>query len=57
MDLNSTRPSAFDEQTRHAATLLAIHTSVVTGKVIAVDDLHHALQTRQLIGQAMGNLM
>ena len=57
LDLNSTRPSAFDEQTRHAATLLAIHTAVVTGKVIAVDDLHHALQTRQLIGQARGNLM
>jgi AmiR/NasT family two-component response regulator len=33
------------------------HTSVVMGTVIAVDDLHHALQTRQLIGQAVGIVM
>jgi hypothetical protein len=38
-------------------TLLAIHTSVVMRKLIAVDDLHHALQTRQLIGQAVGIVM
>jgi len=57
LNLYSTQPSAFDEQTRHAATLLAIHTSVVMGKVIAVDDLHHALRTRQLIGQAVGIVM
>ena len=53
LNLYSTRPSAFDGP-RQAATLLAIHTSVVMGKVIAVDDLHHALQSRQLIGQAVG---
>jgi transcriptional regulator with GAF, ATPase, and Fis domain len=45
LNLYSTQPSAFDEQTRHAAALLAVHTSVVMGKVIAVDHLHHALQT------------
>jgi transcriptional regulator with GAF, ATPase, and Fis domain len=57
LNLYSTRPSAFDDQTRQAATLLAIHTSVVMGKVIAVDNLHHALRTRQLIGQAVGIVM
>jgi len=57
LNLYSSQPSAFDEQTRHTATLLAIHTSVVMGKVIAVDDLHRALQTRQLIGQAVGIVM
>ena len=57
LNLYSSRPSAFDDDTRQAATLLAIHTSVVMGKLIAVDDLHHALQTRQLIGQAVGIVM
>ena len=57
LNLYSTQPSAFDEQTRQAATLLAIHTSVVMGKMIAVDDVHHALQTRQMIGQAVGIVM
>ena len=57
LNLYSTRPSAFDDHTRQAATLLAVHTSVVMGKVIAVDHLHHALQTRQLIGQAVGIVM
>jgi transcriptional regulator with GAF, ATPase, and Fis domain len=57
LNLYSSQPSAFDDYSRQAATLLAIHTSVVMGKVIAVDDLHHALQTRQMIGQAVGIVM
>lgn len=57
LNLYSSRPSAFDEYTRHAATLLAIHTSVVMGKVITVDNLTQALRTRQLIGQAVGIVM
>ena len=57
LNLYSTQPSAFDNYTRQAATLLAIHTSVVMGKVIAVDNLHHALRTRQMIGQAVGIVM
>jgi transcriptional regulator with GAF, ATPase, and Fis domain len=57
LNLYSTQPSAFDEQTRQAATLLATHTSVVMGKMITVDDLHHALRTRQLVGQAVGIVM
>ena len=57
LNLYSSQPSAFDEYTRQAATLLAIHTSVVMGKVIAVDDLITRLQTRQLIGQAVGIVM
>jgi len=57
LNLYSSRPSAFDDHTRQAATLLAIHTSVVMRKVIAVDDLNHALQTRQLIGQEVGIVM
>lgn len=57
LNLYSGRPSAFDESTRQAATLLAIHTSVVMGKMITVDNLTQALQTRQLIGQAVGIVM
>jgi transcriptional regulator with GAF, ATPase, and Fis domain len=57
LNLYSSQPSAFDEYTRQAATLLAIHTSVVMGKMITVDNLTHALQTRQLIGQAVGIVM
>jgi len=57
LNLYSSRPSAFDDCTRQAATLLAIHTSVVMGKLIAVDDLKQALQTRQQIGQAVGIVM
>jgi transcriptional regulator with GAF, ATPase, and Fis domain len=57
LNLYSSRPGAFDDCTRQAATLLAIHTSVVMGKMIAVDNLTHALQTRQLIGQAVGIVM
>jgi len=57
LNLYSSRPRAFDQHTRQAATLLAIHTSVVMGKVIALDQLHSALQTRQLIGQAVGIVM
>ena len=57
LNLYSSKPSAFDDYTRHTATLLAIHTSVVMGKVITVDNLTHALKTRQLIGQAIGIVM
>ena len=57
LNLYASKPSAFDDYTRHAATLLAIHTSVVMGKVITVDNLTHALRTRQLIGQAIGIVM
>jgi transcriptional regulator with GAF, ATPase, and Fis domain len=57
LNLYSGRLSAFDDYTRQAATLLAIHTSVVMGKVLAVDHLTSALQTRQLIGQAVGIVM
>lgn len=57
LNLYSSQAAAFDEYTRHAATLLAIHTSVVMGKVIAVDNLTRALKTRQVIGQAVGIVM
>jgi hypothetical protein len=57
LNLYASRPSAFDEYTRQAATLFAVHTSVVMGKVIALDTLTQALQTRQAIGQAVGIVM
>jgi len=57
LNLYSSRPTAFDDHSFQAATLLAVHTSVVMGKVIAVDDLKYALRTRQLIGQAVGIVM
>jgi hypothetical protein len=57
LNLYSAQPGAFDHHTRQAATLLAIHTSVLMGKLIAVDNLTHALQTRRLIGQAVGIVM
>jgi hypothetical protein len=53
LNLYSIRPSAFDDHIRQAATLLAILTSVVMGQVIALDQLHSPLQTRQL-GRAVG---
>ena len=57
LNLYATRPHAFDDSTRHAATLFAVHAAVALNKVMTVTGLTEALQTRQHIGEAVGIIM
>jgi hypothetical protein len=55
LNLNASRRSAFDEYARQAAALFAVHTSVVMGKVISLDTLTQAVQTRQRSAKQSGS--
>jgi transcriptional regulator with GAF, ATPase, and Fis domain len=57
LNLYATRREAFDEGTRHAAMLFAVHAALALNKTMRVAGLVEALQTRQRIGQAVGIVM
>ena len=57
LNLYASQPAAFDDTTRHAAILFAVHAAIALDKTMTVTDLTKALQTRQTIGQAVGIVM
>ena len=57
LNLYASRPNAFDDDTRHATALFARHAGLALEKSLTITNLTEALQTRQIIGQAIGIVM
>ena len=57
LNLYAHRTGAFSEDIETAGWLLASHAAVAVASARAIDQLEHAMQTRQAIGEAMGMLM
>lgn len=57
LNMYARHPGAFDDTTEHAATLFAVHAAVALDKTLTVTHLTEALQTRQIIGEAVGIVM
>jgi GAF domain-containing protein len=57
LNLYSTRVDAFDDHTRAAAEIFAVHAAIAMDKVRTVTSLTDALASRQTIGQALGIVM
>jgi AmiR/NasT family two-component response regulator len=60
LNLYSRRSYAFDADTRRAAWLFATHAAFAMGRtrqVQELEELHQALVTRKVIGQAIGIIM
>jgi GAF domain-containing protein len=57
LNLYSLRTGAFDVDTRYAASLFATHAAVAMGRTRQVEELNEALNSRKVIGQAIGIVM
>ncbi|GAA1426348.1 hypothetical protein GCM10009616_00650 [Microlunatus lacustris] len=57
LNLYAARPHAFDDETRAAAEIFAVHAAVALDKARTVTSLTAALESRQIIGQAVGIVM
>jgi transcriptional regulator with GAF, ATPase, and Fis domain len=57
LDLYSSRTGAFGQQEEHVGWLLASHAAVAMAVAEHIDNLESALETRQVIGEAVGILM
>ena len=57
LEVYSERPNAFDEQAENAGLLLASHAAIAMSASRKVANLHTALASRDVIGQAKGILM
>lgn len=57
LNLYSVRRYAFDDQTRAAAEIFAVHAAIAMEKVRTVTHLSEALASRQTIGTAVGIIM
>lgn len=57
LNMYATRSWDIDPDALHAAELFATHASLALGRARREEELHEALRTRQLIGQATGILM
>jgi GAF domain-containing protein len=57
LNMYSTQAWSINPDALHAAELFATHASVALGRARREEELHEALSTRQLIGQATGILM
>ena len=57
LNLIGEQPDAFDDDAEHVALLFAAHAAVAMAGVQKQEQLRSAMQTRDLIGQAKGNLM
>jgi GAF domain-containing protein len=57
LNLYSTRPDAFDDRDVAVATVFAAHAAVAWSTSRAIENLKAGMETRQLIGQAVGLLM
>lgn len=57
LNLYSSRIDAFDEDSEHVGLIVASHAAVALADAQQVRQLHEAMQSRDLIGQAKGILM
>jgi len=57
LNMYSTGSEDIDPQAPGMADLFATHAALALGKAQEIDDLHQALKTREVIGQAVGLLM
>ena len=57
LNLYSTRAEVIDPEVANMAVLFATHAALVLGRVRQEENLNTALQTRKLIGQAVGIVM
>jgi len=57
LNMYSTGSEHIDPQAPVMADLFATHAALALGRALEVVDLHHALRTREIIGQAAGLLM
>jgi GAF domain-containing protein len=57
LNLYATRAEAIDPEVRHLAELFATHAALALGRARQVEDLNTALESRKVIGQAIGILM
>ena len=57
LNMYSTVSEEIDPQAPGIADLFATHAALALGKALELDDLHQALRTREVIGQAVGLLM
>jgi transcriptional regulator with GAF, ATPase, and Fis domain len=57
LNLYARQPGAFDDESEHVGLLFAAHAAIAYAAVHNQDNLHHAMDTRDLIGQAKGILM
>jgi GAF domain-containing protein len=57
LNLYSTQPDAFDDRDVAVATVFAAHAAVAWSTSRAIENLKTGMETRQLIGQAVGLLM
>jgi GAF domain-containing protein len=57
LTLLSTRPHAFDTESRQVGSLLARHAALALAAAHEVEQLQRAVATRDVIGQAKGMLM
>lgn len=57
LNLHSENKAAFDEESEHVALLFATHAAVAMSAAQQKQQLHRAVSTRQLIGQAQGILI
>lgn len=57
LNLYSTQPNAFDEDTARIGSVLAAHAAVAWQTAPSRENLEEALKTREVIGQAKGMLM
>jgi len=57
LNLYSTKPAAFGDEARELGAVFAAHAAVALSGARKEEQLHEALQSRDVIGQAKGLLM
>jgi transcriptional regulator with GAF, ATPase, and Fis domain len=57
LNLVCSEPVVFNDSDRHAAHLLALHASIAICSAQVEANLHHAIDSRKEVGQAVGRLM
>jgi hypothetical protein len=57
LNLYATRPQAFDAEAIELAELFAFHTSVIVAAAWTIETLNDAIDTRTVIGEAIGIIM
>src|SRR5262249_18294227 len=57
LNLYASTPFAFTDESEHIGVVFATHAALAYSHAKHLDQLHGALQTRDLIGQAIGILM
>lgn len=57
LNLYSKRTEAFDDESEHVGLLFASHAAVALAEMRKLENMSHAIETRDVIGQAQGILM